>query len=245
MNPKTALITGASSGIGYETSLLLAQKGAHVFAVARREDRLRELAKKSPNITPVVLDVTGDLSKLDEILLKYKIDILVNNAGGAYGKELLAESTDSKTQQMIDTNLTALVHVTKKILQQMIKNKVGDIVNIGSIAAFEHYAGGAVYCAVKAAVNAITKSLRHEVLGKNIRVMGMHPGLVNTEFSLTRFDGDKEKADAVYAGLTPLTGKDIAEAIVWSLEAPRHMTIESMTIMPTEQASVWGIWREP
>ncbi len=243
MNSKTALITGASSGIGYETSLLLAQNGTRVFAIARREDRLQELAKKSPNITPVVLDVTGDLKKLVEILAKNKIDILVNNAGGAFGRETLAEAPADKLHKMIDVNLTALVNVTQKVLPQMIQNKSGDIVNIGSIAAFEHYAGGAVYCAVKAGVNAITKSLRHEVLGKNIRVIGIHPGLANTEFSLTRFDGDKEKADAVYAGLTPLSGRDIAEAIVWSLSAPRHVTIESMTIMPTEQASVWGIWR--
>lgn len=240
---KTAIVTGASSGIGYETALLLAKKGAHVIAVARREDRLRDLASQEKNITPVVLDVTDDLSALDVFLQNKKIDILVNNAGLAWGKEPIMEAPRQKWETMIDTNIKALIAMTQKILPFFLKNGGGDIVNIGSIAAYEYYGGGAQYAATKAAVRALTESWRHDLIGKNIRVMGIHPGMVDTEFSLVRFDGDKAKADQVYSGMTPLTGKDIAEAIVWSLSCPRHVNIQSMVIMPTEQANVWNVHR--
>lgn len=240
---KTAIVTGASSGIGYETALFLAKKGTHVIAVARREDRLRDLASQEKNITPVVLDVTDDLSALDVFLQNKKIDILVNNAGLAWGKEPIMEAPRQKWETMIDTNIKALIAMTQKILPFFLKNGGGDIVNIGSIAAYEYYGGGAQYAATKAAVRALTESWRHDLIGKNIRVMGIHPGMVDTEFSLVRFDGDKAKADQVYSGMTPLTGKDIAEAIVWSLSCPRHVNIQSMVIMPTEQANVWNVHR--
>lgn len=242
-NDKIAIVTGASSGIGYETALLLAQNGCHVIAVARRGDRLQNLVTQEKNITPVILDVTGDLSALDTVLQNKKIDILVNNAGLAWGKESIVEAPRQKWETMIDTNIKALIAMTQKILPIFLKNGGGDIVNIGSIAAYEYYGGGAQYAATKAAVRALTESWRHDLLGKNIRVIGIHPGMVDTEFSLVRFDGDKTKADQVYSGMMPLAAKDIAEAIVWSLACPRHVNIQSMVIMPTQQANVWNIHR--
>lgn len=240
---KTAIVTGASSGIGFSTARLLAQKGATVIAVARREDRLQELADQSKNIIPVVLDVTGDLSDLDLFLQDRKIDILVNNAGLAWGKESITEAPRQKWETMIDTNIKALIAMTQKVLPSLLKNGGGDIVNIGSIAAYEYYGGGAQYAATKAAVRALTESWRHDLLGKNMRVMGIHPGMVDTEFSLVRFDGNKNQADHVYRGMTPLTGNDVAEAIVWMLSCPRHVNVQSLVIMPTEQANVWNVFR--
>ena len=241
---KTAIVTGASSGIGLETARLLAQKGASVLAVARRQERLKELSAESKNITPVVLDVTGDLSVLDSFLKERKIDILVNNAGGALGKEPITEAPKQKWDTMIDTNVKALIAMTQNVLPSLLKNGGGDIVNLGSIAAYEYYGGGAQYAATKAAVRALTEAWRHDLIGKNIRVMGIHPGMVDTEFSLVRFGGDQKMADKVYQGMTPLTGKDIAEAIVWMLSCPRHVNVQSVVIMPTEQANVWNVHRD-
>lgn len=242
MKNKTFIVTGASSGIGRETALLLAKQGSKVIAIARREERLKEL--QNQNIIPLKLDVTGSLEALSDLLKKQPVHGLINNAGGALGKDLLVEAPDQKWQGMIESNVTGLVAITKLVLPYLEKSGEGDIVNVGSIAAFESYAGGSVYGAAKAFVLNFTKALRHEVLGKNIRVMGIHPGLVNTEFSLVRFDGDQKKADEVYKGLTPLSGRDVAEAIVWMLSAPRHVCVESMVLMPTDQATVWHTHRK-
>lgn len=144
---------------------------------------------------------------------------------------------------MIASNVTGLVAVTKLVLPKLMEQGQGDIVNVGSIAAFESYAGGSIYCGAKSFVKSFTKSLRQDLLGKNIRVMGIHPGLVNTEFSLVRFDGDQKKADAVYEGMKPLTADDVADAIVWSLSCPAHVNVESLVLMPTAQASAWHVAR--
>jgi len=145
---------------------------------------------------------------------------------------------------MIDTNVKALISVTQLIVPKMIEQQEGSIVNMGSIAAHEFYGGGAAYCASKAAVKALTKAWRQDLLGKGIRVIGIHPGMVNTEFSKVRFDGDQSRADTVYQGMTPLSGKDIADAVLWTLNCPKHMTVESMTVMPTQQANCWRVDRE-
>lgn len=240
---KTAIVTGASSGFGLETALLLAEQGATVFAVARRQGRLLELAEKNPNIVPVVQDVTQPLDTLAATIAGKRIDILVNNAGLAWGRDPIDTAPRYKWETMIDTNIKALIAVTQLVVPGMIASGGGDIVNIGSIAAFEGYTGGFGYCATKFAVRGITESMRHDLFSKNIRVMGIHPGLAETEFSEVRFDGDKAKAKAVYAGLNPLTAVDVAETIVWSLSRPRHVNIASLIVMPTDQAAAGVVHR--
>lgn len=240
---QTAIVTGASSGFGLETTLLLAEQGATVYAVARRQGRLTDLAEKNPNVIPVVQDLTQPLDTLTATIAGKRIDILVNNAGLAWGRDSIESAPRYKWETMIDTNVKALIAVTQLVLPSMIASGSGDIVNIGSIAAFEGYAGGFGYCATKFAVRGITDSMRHDLFSKNIRVMGIHPGLAETEFSEVRFDGDKEKAKAVYAGMAPLTAKDIAETIVWSLSRPRHVNIASLLVLPTDQASAGNTFR--
>lgn len=241
---KTAVVTGASSGFGFEVALQLAREGAKVFACARREDRLNDLKSKHAGIVPVVMDVCGDLMPLQQIVANQPIDMLINNAGLAWGKESVEEAPRQKWETMIDTNVKALIAVTQFVLPGMIQRKTGDIVNVGSIAGYEFYAGGAAYCASKAAVVALTKAWRDDLCGQGIRVMGIHPGAAETEFSLVRFDGDKTKAQAVYQGMQPLTAVDIANAILWSLSCPRHMNVESMVILPTAQANVFHVHRD-
>lgn len=240
---KTAVVTGASSGIGYETARLLAKKQARVFAVARRQDRLQSLAAEFSNIVPVPLDVCGDLSILLEALNGDAVDILVNNAGLAWGKEPVQEAPREKWETMIDTNVKALISVTQALLPQLQKAPQGNIVNMGSIASFEFYGGGAAYCASKAAVRALTKAWRSDLLEKGIRVIGIHPGMVETEFSVVRFDGDQKAAHDVYQGMKPLTGLDVAESVVWALSCPEHVNVESLVLMPTDQASCFKTHR--
>jgi NADP-dependent 3-hydroxy acid dehydrogenase YdfG len=239
----TALVTGASSGIGYATTLMLAQNGVTVYAAARREDRLKELASHSNLIHPLVLDVTGSLAALETIVAQTPIDILVNNAGGALGLDPIDTAPESSWNGMIDVNVKALIAVTQVVAPGMKQRRRGDIVNIGSIAAFEYYGGGSVYCATKAAVAALTKAWREDFLGTGIRVMGIHPGMADTEFSVVRFGGNVDRAQQVYRGTEPLVADDIARAIVWSLSAPRHVTVESMVLMPTAQSSIWKVHR--
>lgn len=246
MNPdkiKTAVVTGASSGIGRATALQLAEQGMNVFAVARRTDRLDELHKQNSRIIPVVQDVTLPLTTLETAIAGRKIDILVNNAGLAWGKDPIHEMPRHKWETMLDVNVKALIAVTQLVLPRMLEAGVGDIVNIGSVAGYESYAGGAGYCASKFAVRAITESMRHDLLGKNIRVIGIHPGMVETEFSIVRFDGDTERAKKHYEGMRPLTANDIAETIAWTLARPRHVNIDSLVILSTDQVGATHVWR--
>lgn len=244
MSKKNVLVTGASSGIGFEVSKMLADQGHQVFALARRKEKLQELTSHSKHIQPLVIDLCSDLEKLREELKSRSVDVLINNAGLALGTEGIDQVAKSDWQQMFQTNVFALIEVTQMLLPQMIERKSGDIVNIGSVAGYQTYKGGSIYNATKFAVRALTESFRKELLGTGIRVMGIHPGMVETGFSEVRFSGDKEKAKAVYSGMRPLTAKDIAESVVWSLDRPAHVNIESMLIMPTDQAAVGHVYRE-
>ncbi len=243
---KIALITGASSGIGKACAQLFAQNGIDVIITARRLEKLIELkdeieTKYSTRVLPIKLDVTDRKAVSDSLSHLpqgwQNIDILINNAGLSRGLEKLQDGNIEDWEEMIDTNIKGLLYVTKAILPSMVKRNEGTVVNLASIAGHEAYPGGNVYCATKAAVLHLSKAMRMDVLGHNIRVISIDPGMVETEFSIVRFHGDKEKADEVYKNIEPLTAQDIAQAIYFTVSLPQHVTIEDMVIMPTQQAS--------
>ncbi len=242
---KTALITGATSGIGYATAKLFAENNFNLILTGRRKDRLIELknnlTQKSVKIEILNFDIQNKTEVYNAIDglpddLK-KIDILVNNAGLALGLSKIQDGDEADWEQMINTNVKGLLYITKKVSQLMIKNNSGHIVNIGSIAGKEVYPFGNVYCATKHAVDALTKGMRIDLLENNIKVTSIDPGMVNTEFSTVRFHGDKQKADNVYKGFTPLYADDIAETILFVVTRPKHVNINDLIIMPTAQAN--------
>ncbi len=244
---KIALITGASSGIGKACAEILAKNGINVIVAARRLDRLIELEKElkskyGVDVLPIQLDVTRKdevLDYLGNLPTDWKnIEILINNAGLSKGLEKLQDGKVENWEIMIDTNIKGLLYVTKAILPSMVERNSGTIVNIASIAGHEVYPGGNVYCATKAAVLHLSKAMRMDVLGTNIRVISIDPGMVETEFSIVRFDGDTQRAKRVYENIKPLTAMDVAEAVWFAVSRPVHVTIEDLVIMPTEQASV-------
>lgn len=237
---KVIFITGASSGFGAACAVLLARHGAKVIATARRTERLDALASPHKNILPLALDVQdADAVKCAIASLPADftaVDVLVNNAGLALGMESFEDKQESDIMQMIDTNIKGVMHCTHALLPGMIARGNGHIVNISSIAASYPYPGGNVYGATKAFLTQFTLNLRSDLLGKNIRVTSIEPGMCDTEFSLTRYAGDKEKADEVYKGMTPLSADDIAHTIHWCISQPAHVNINRVEIMPTEQA---------
>ena len=244
---KIALITGASSGIGKACAEILAKNGINVIIAARRLERLLELEKELTNkhkveVLPLKLDVTSKEEVFDFLGSLPKdwqdVEILINNAGLSKGLDRLQDGKVENWEIMIDTNIKGLLYVTKAILPRMVEKNSGTIVNIASIAGHETYPGGNVYCATKAAVLHLSKALRMDVLGTNIRVISIDPGMVETEFSIVRFDGDEERAKKVYENITPLTAEDVAEAVWFAISRPKHVTIEDLVIMPTQQASV-------
>jgi NADP-dependent 3-hydroxy acid dehydrogenase YdfG len=241
LNGKTAVITGASAGIGKAIALHLRELGAAVVAVARRPDRLKEL--EAHGIEGLVCDITKDLGPLRDLEQKRKIDILINNAGLARGRGPVDETSMEDIDEMLNTNLRALLEVTKIFLPGFRERDAGDIVNLGSIAGLFTYAGGSVYCATKYAVHALSEAWRQDLLGTKIRVIEICPGMVETEFSEVRFKGDVELAKKVYQGMQPLTAEDIAETVGFALTRPAHVTMQSMLIMPTDQASVGLVHR--
>jgi 3-hydroxy acid dehydrogenase / malonic semialdehyde reductase len=239
-----ALITGASSGIGRAMAISLAERGTELFLLARREDRLKEvevmIKTKRPQarIHLIVMDVNDkDLQQKISIITNKKIDILINNAGLALGREKVESSKIEDWEKMISTNITANFKMVHTVLPWMLENKGGDIINLCSVAGHYTYPGGAVYCATKHAVNAFTRALREETCGKNIRVMQISPGMVDTEFSTVRFKGDKKSADNVYAKMNPLLSEDIARMMMFMLEQPRHVVIDEIITMPTDQGA--------
>ncbi len=246
LSGKKVLITGASSGIGRAMATALAAKGCELYLLARRKDRLEELAQElgATKTHLIVADVNDpDLKTIITKATNSQIDILINNAGLALGREKVEVGHFEDWEQMINTNVVAnfkLVHIT---LPWMLQNGGGDIINLCSIAGHYTYAGGAVYCATKHAVHAFTKVLREETIGKNLRVMQISPGMVDTEFSTVRFKGDKKLADSVYAGLVPLSGEDIARMMVFMLEQPRHVVIDEIITMPLAQGSPTSVHR--
>lgn len=243
---KTALITGATSGIGEACAHLFAQQGYRLILVARRQNKLEELAKHftakyAVEIKTLVADVREKVI-LTEVLNSLPedwkaVDVLVNNAGLSQGLEPIDKGDTDDWDTMIDTNVKGLLYVTKIVSNWMIDSKKGHIINIGSIAGKEVYPNGNVYCATKHAVDALNTGMRMDLLPHGIKVTAIHPGMVETEFSKVRFKGDEERAKKVYDGFDPLLAQDIAEAIWFAVSRPPHVNINDMLIMPTAQAS--------
>lgn len=234
---KIAVITGASSGIGAATAETLAENGWHVVVAARRKERLDGVAEKTGG-TAIELDVT-DQASVDRLAEQLpRVDLLVNNAGGALGLDHVREADLEDWQTMYDTNVLGVVRVTRALLPKLLEaeNDEGLIINIGSMAAWNAYPGGAGYNAAKFGLRALTRAMRQEEVDNPVRITEIDPGRVNTDFSLVRFKGDHNKADAVYADKLNLTADDVAEAIRWVASLPAHVNIDTMNIMPRDQA---------
>jgi NADP-dependent 3-hydroxy acid dehydrogenase YdfG len=241
----TAVVTGASSGIGAATARALADAGFAVVLGARREERLVELAAGmgSPAIARR-LDVT-DQESVDAFTDAIpECGVLVNCAGGAVGLESIAQADEVHWQAMYDSNVLGTLRMTRALLPKLIASGDGMVVTVGSVAAFEPYAGGSGYNAAKSATRALMDVLRIELIGQPVRVSEIDPGLVETEFSLVRFGGDGDRAKDVYRGIIPLTAKDIAEVIVFVATRPSHVNIDTVVIRPRDQARVWLVSRE-
>ncbi|MBS4728553.1 SDR family oxidoreductase [Mycobacterium sp. SM1] len=233
---RIAVVTGASSGIGEATARTLAEQGFHVVAVARRAERITALADEIGG-TAVVTDVTDGAAVEALASGLSRVDVLVNNAGGAKGLEPVAEADLDHWRWMWETNVLGTLRVTRALLPKLIASGDGLIVTVTSIAAFEIYDGGSGYTSAKHAQSALHRTLRGELLGKPVRLTEIAPGMVHTEFSLVRFDGDQRRADAVYAGMTPLVAADIAEVIGFVASRPSHVNLDQIVIRPRDQAS--------
>ena len=233
---RTAVVTGASSGIGEATALRLADEGFDVVVAARRLDRLQEVAGRCGG-RAIELDVTDETSIARFASELDRVDVLVNNAGLALGLTPLGSISDEELVVMWETNVLGLVRVTRSLLPKLERSSNGHIVNLGSTAAFETYPGGGGYTASKHAVRALTRTLRLDLLGRPIRITMVSPGLVETEFSLVRFDGDAEKAKKPYEGMQPLVAEDIADCIAWAVTRPPHVNVDDIIVRPVAQAT--------
>jgi NADP-dependent 3-hydroxy acid dehydrogenase YdfG len=238
---RTALVTGATSGFGDAVTRQLHAGGARVIAVGRREERLRALAEElGERVHPLRLDLSDGpgiapaLAALPEAFRD--IDILFNNAGLALGLAPAQKASIADWRQMIATNVSAVTELAHAVLPGMVERGAGDIVNMASVAASYPYPGGNVYGASKAFVRQLTLNLRADLIGTGVRVTSIEPGMCETEFSVVRFEGDQAKADAVYAGMTPLSAKDIADTVTWILRQPRHFNVNTIELMPMQQA---------
>lgn len=242
---RIALITGASSGIGEATALLLAQNNFDLIITGRRKDRLKALQDKILTVSQAkVFILNFDIRNLAENEAAInslpdewkRIDVLINNAGLAAGFSTIQDGFIDDWERMIDTNIKGLLYVTRLVSNKMIENGKGHIINISSIAGKETYPMGNVYCASKHAVQSLTKGMRLDLLKHGIKVSSVSPGAVETEFSVVRFHGDSERAKQVYNGFTPLNAGDVAETILFILTRPAHVNIDDILIMPTAQA---------
>ena len=242
---KIAIITGATAGIGEATALLLANNEYNLILTGRRNDKLLLLKDKIvKESNSKVLTLNFDIRSLDEtknaiesLPQSWKnIDVLINNAGLAAGFNTVQEGVVDDWERMIDTNIKGLLYITRCVSPIMIERNKGHIINISSIAGRETYPAGNVYCATKHAVQSVTKGMRIDMLKHGIKVSSVSPGAVNTEFALVRFSGDSEKAKQVYNGFTPLFAQDIAETILFVLTRPKHVNIDDILVMPTDQA---------
>lgn len=253
-SPRTVVVTGASSGIGAACARAFAAAGDRLVLVARRADRLDTLAAElaevhSTETLALTVDVR-DRAAVDEQLGALPdawrdVDVLVNSAGLAAGLMTVQDADPDDWDRMLDTNVRGVLSVTRAVLPRMLERGSGHVINIGSLAGRTAYPGGAVYSATKAALDRITSGLRMDVLGSGVRVSTVDPGLVETEFSVVRFRGDEELAASVYAGMTPLTGVDVAEAVVWVADRPSHVLVADMMLLPVNQASSVHVHREP
>ena len=244
MNTKIALITGATSGIGKASAITLAKMGYDIIATGRRKDRLDELETELPagvRYYPLVFDVR-DREKVRDILGNLPadwaaVDVLINNAGNAHGLDPIQTGSLDDWDAMMDINVKGLLYVSKAIIPGMTERKSGIIINIGSIAGKEVYPNGNVYCGSKHAVDAITKGMRMDLNPFGIKVIGIHPGLVETEFSLVRFKGDEKRAETVYQGFEPLVAQDIADIVEFVVNRPAHVVLADIVVLPTAQAA--------
>jgi NADP-dependent 3-hydroxy acid dehydrogenase YdfG len=241
------MITGSTAGFGRATALKFAKNGYNVIITGRRKERLDALEKELSHYNIKVLSLNFDVRNSKEVESAVKalpeewknIDILVNNAGLAVGLERIDAGIIDDWDRMIDTNIKGLLYVTRAVSPLMVARGKGHIFNLGSIAGKSAYEGGNVYCATKSAVDSLTRSMRIDLLKHNIRVTQIAPGMADTEFSLVRFKGNAEKANAVYKGVTALTAEDIAEVIYFCATLPDHVCINDMVITPTQQADVY------
>lgn len=250
MKNSTCFITGASSGIGEAVAYDLAKNKANLILVARRLDKLKLVQKKCLKLGALSVQIFKlDLQNKKQIQSFFKknkkpmqkVSVLINNAGLAKGVELFQQANMDDWDQMINTNIKGLLYLTKEILPSIIQNE-GHIVNLGSVAGRLVYEGGAVYCATKFAVRAISDGLRMDLKGTKVRVTNIEPGMVQTEFSKVRL-GSQQKADDVYKDMMPLSAADISETILWCLQRPSHVNIQELVIYPTDQASVGQVVR--
>jgi len=248
---KTVVITGATAGIGKAIAYALAEQKYKLIITGRRAQLLSEVEKvlrKKTKVLALNFDVR-DFKQVEHVINTLpndwkNIDVLINNAGLAAGLSPIDEGDLSDWEIMIDTNIKGLLYITKKVLPLMKNSETKHIINIGSIAGKETYLNGNVYCATKAAVDALTKGMRIDLLEKGFKVTAIHPGMVETEFSMVRFKGNTERASKVYDGLDPLKGEDIAHIVEFILSLPAHVNINEMVIMPTAQASATVVNRK-
>lgn len=244
---RTAFITGASSGIGRATAVALAQAGFQLVVAGRRRERLEELALQvAPAAVHVLTFDVRDRAATDAAVASLpptfqQIDVLINNAGNAHGLAPIQDGDPADWDQMLDGNVRGLLNVSRAVMPSMVKRQKGFIINIGSIAGHETYANGNVYCASKAAVAALTKGMRLDLLPHHIRVAEVNPGAVETEFSQVRFKGDAERADNVYKGFEPLRAEDVADVIQFMVTRPPHVNIAEVLILPAAQGSATTI----
>lgn len=247
---RIALITGATSGIGEATARLLATNNFKLILCGRRKERLKVLVaelNQHTEVTSLAFEVRNQKEVAEAIAALpdewREVDVLINNAGNAHGLDPIQTGSLEDWDAMIDINVKGLLYVTREVLPVMVKRNSGHIINIGSIAGKEVYANGNVYCASKFAVDALTKGMRIDLNAHSIKVTAIHPGLVETEFSLVRFKGDETRAASVYKGIEPLYGKDIADLILFAITRPAHVVIADMVVLPTAQASATVVKR--
>ena len=244
MGQRNVLITGATSGIGEATARLLAKNNYNLILCGRREEKLRKLKTEllsQTKVTTLSFDVRDNeavKNALHSLGPEWKtIDVLINNAGNAHGLDPVHKGSVEDWDAMMDINVKGLLYVSREVLPGMTEQKSGHVINIGSVAGKEVYPNGNVYCASKFAVDALTKGMRMDLNPFGIKVTAIHPGMVETEFSLVRFKGDEEKAASVYKGVKPLTAEDIADTIFYVLSTPDHVVIADMVVYPKSQAS--------
>jgi serine 3-dehydrogenase len=254
LSGKTALITGASSGIGQACAEVFAKEGARLILAARRGDRIATIVRRlKSEYGSEAIGLTFDVRKEMEIRNAVealpadwkRVDILLNNAGLSRGLDKLHEGSLQDWEEMIDTNVKGLLYVTRLVLPGMVERKSGHVVNIGSVAGHQLYPGGNVYCASKFAVRAISEGMRIDLLGTHVRVTSIDPGMVETAFSEVRFHGDTKRAAQVYANFSPLQASDVADTVLYCVTRPPHVDVAEVLLMPTDQGSVNHLHRTP